>query len=169
MDSLILHVFYNGLPSSWSYIQPLKDYDHNWNIISRSYVLHNFTLNNICILRSYLYRPFHLFYASLILSHVRSLNDVNDLYIKVQTLVLLKWTPSFMSPTYIRNWWQHCCWAPLHEECPKHHGHKGDPRVKLGTCGVIGERAQVIIVWVRASGVKNASHPRRLGVTRVRP
>jgi hypothetical protein len=28
---------------------------------------------------------------------------------------------------------------------------------------------QVILVWVRASGIKNASHPRRLRVTRVRP
>ena len=39
----------------------------------------------------------------------------------------------------------------------------------LETCGTIGERAQVILVWVRASGHGNASHPRRLGVTRVRP
>ena len=23
--------------------------------------------------------------------------------------------------------------APFHEECPKHHGYKGDPRVKPGT------------------------------------
>ena len=38
-----------------------------------------------------------------------------------------------------------------------------------GTCGVIGERAQVILVWVRAPGVGNASHPQRLRVTRVRP
>ena len=51
-----------------------------------------------------------------------------------------------------------CC-APLHEECPQHHGHKGDPGVTPMTCGVIGERAQVILVWVRAPGVENASHP----------
>ena len=37
------------------------------------------------------------------------------------------------------------------------------------TCGTIGERTQVIIVWVKAPRVKNASHPHRLGVTRVRP
>ena len=30
------------------------------------------------------------------------------------------------------------CRAPLHEDCPKHHGHKGDPGVTLGTCGAIG-------------------------------
>ena len=36
------------------------------------------------------------------------------------------------------------------------------------TCGAVGERAQVILVWVRALGVKNASHLRRLGVMRVR-
>ena len=38
-----------------------------------------------------------------------------------------------------------------------------------GTCGTIGEKAQVILVWMRAGGVGNASHPRRLGVIRVRP
>ena len=42
------------------------------------------------------------------------------------------------------------CRAPLVEECPQHHGHKGDPGVTLGTCGAIGERTQVILVWVRA-------------------
>ena len=44
------------------------------------------------------------------------------------------------------------CHAPLLEECPQHHGHKGDPGVTPGTCGAIGERAQVILVWVRALG-----------------
>ena len=39
----------------------------------------------------------------------------------------------------------------------------------LGTCGAIGERAQVILVWVRARGVGNVSHPWRLGVMRIRP
>ena len=38
-----------------------------------------------------------------------------------------------------------------------------------GTCGAIGERAQVILVWMRAPGRGNASHPQRLGVTRVKP
>ena len=38
------------------------------------------------------------------------------------------------------------CRAPLFEECPQHHGHKGDPGVTPGTCGAIGERAQVILV-----------------------
>ena len=46
---------------------------------------------------------------------------------------------------------KYCC-APLLEECPQHHGHKGDPGVTPGTCGTIGERAQVILVWVRAPG-----------------
>ena len=53
--------------------------------------------------------------------------------------------------------------------CPKHHGHKGDPGVTPRTCGAGGERAQVILVWLRAPGVGNAFHPRRLGVMRVRP
>ena len=44
------------------------------------------------------------------------------------------------------------CRAPLLKECPQHHGHKGDPGVTPGTCGAIGERAQVILVWVRAPG-----------------
>jgi hypothetical protein len=62
------------------------------------------------------------------------------------------------------------CRAPLHEECPKHHhGHKGDPGVTPETCGAVGERVQVILVWVRAPGVGNVSHPQRLGVTRIRP
>ena len=33
----------------------------------------------------------------------------------------------------------HCC-APLYEECPQHHGHKGDPGVTPRTCAIIGER-----------------------------
>ena len=49
------------------------------------------------------------------------------------------------------------CRAPLHEECPKHHGHKGNPGVTSGTCGAVGERAQVILVWVRAPSVGNTS------------
>jgi len=47
----------------------------------------------------------------------------------------------------------HLCRAPLHEECPQHHGHKGDPGVTPGTCGAIGERDQVILMWVRAPGI----------------
>ena len=38
-----------------------------------------------------------------------------------------------------------------------------------GTCGAIGERAQVILVWVRALGRGNAFHLQELGVMRVRP
>ena len=44
------------------------------------------------------------------------------------------------------------CRTPLLEECPQHHGHKGDPGVTPGTCGAIGEKAQVILVWARAPG-----------------
>ena len=62
--------------------------------------------------------------------------------------------------------WQ--CRAPLHE-CPKHHGHKGDLEMTPKTCGAVGERAQVILVWVKALGVGNAPHPWRLGVTRLKP
>jgi hypothetical protein len=59
-------------------------------------------------------------------------------------------------------WWGECC-APLHKGCLKQQGHKGDPGVTPGTCGAGGEKAQVILVWVRAPGVGNASHPQRLG------
>jgi hypothetical protein len=45
------------------------------------------------------------------------------------------------------------CRAPLHKECPQYHGRKGGPEVTPGTCGVIGERDQVILVWVRAAGI----------------
>jgi hypothetical protein len=61
-----------------------------------------------------------------------------------------------------------CCRAPLHEKCPKHHGHKRDPGMTPGVYGDIDERAQVILVWVRALGIENASHLQRLGVMRVR-
>ena len=37
-----------------------------------------------------------------------------------------------------------------------------------GSCGADGERAQVILVWVKAPGVGNASHPQKLGVTRIK-
>ena len=60
------------------------------------------------------------------------------------------------------------CRTPFLDECPQYHGHKGDFGVTLGTCGAIGERAGVILVWVRAPGCGNASHPQGLGVTRIR-
>ena len=44
------------------------------------------------------------------------------------------------------------CHAPLLEQCPQYHGHKGDLRVTPGIGGALGERAQVILVWVRAPG-----------------
>jgi hypothetical protein len=31
-------------------------------------------------------------------------------------------------------------------------------------CGAIGERAYVILVWVKAPNIENASHPQRLGI-----
>ena len=61
------------------------------------------------------------------------------------------------------------CRPPLHEDYPQHHRYKGDPGMTPRIYGAIGKRAQVILVWVRAPGFGNTSHPRRLGVTRVRP
>ena len=61
-----------------------------------------------------------------------------------------------------------CCRASLHKECPNHLRHKGNSRVTSGTCGTNGEKAQVILVWVRAPGIGNASQPQGLGVMRVR-
>ena len=59
--------------------------------------------------------------------------------------------------------------APLHEDCMQHHGQEGDPGVTPGICGAIGKRTQVILVWVNAPCVENASHLWRLRVTRARP
>ena len=61
-----------------------------------------------------------------------------------------------------------CC-APLLKECLQYLRLKGDPGRMSGTCDAIGERAQVILMWVRAPGRVNAFHPQELGVTRVRP
>jgi hypothetical protein len=61
------------------------------------------------------------------------------------------------------------CRIYVYEEYLKHHGHKGDPGATPGTCGVVGERAQVILMWVRALDIGNVSHPKRLRATRVRP
>jgi hypothetical protein len=46
---------------------------------------------------------------------------------------------------------------------------QGDPGTTPGTCGADGENAQMLLVWVRAPGVGNASHPWGLRVMRVRP
>ena len=54
--------------------------------------------------------------------------------------------------------------APLHEECPKYCGHKGDPGLTSETCDAICESTQMILLWVRALGVENASHPWRLEI-----
>ena len=40
--------------------------------------------------------------------------------------------------------------VPFHEECLQHHGNKRDPGMTPETCGPIGERDQVILVWWRA-------------------
>ena len=53
--------------------------------------------------------------------------------------------------------------------CPKHPGYKVDPGVTPGTCGANGEKAQVILVWVRAPRVGNTSHPWGLRIMGVRP
>ena len=47
--------------------------------------------------------------------------------------------------------------TPLHEECPKYHGHKGEPRMTPGTSGAIGERAQAIPVWSWLRALKTPS------------
>ena len=46
--------------------------------------------------------------------------------------------------------------AYFHEECLKRQRHKRDPGVTPRTYGAVGEKAQVILVWVRAPGVENA-------------
>ena len=77
----------------------------------------------------------------------------------------------FGSKTRKNEWHYHnnffwCC-APFHEERLQHHGHNGTPKWCLGlVTSVIGERAQVVLVWVRGPHIENASHPRRLGFTK---
>ena len=51
------------------------------------------------------------------------------------------------------------CPTSLHKRCPKYHGHKRDLRATLENCGAAGERAQLILVGMKALGVRNASHP----------
>jgi hypothetical protein len=41
------------------------------------------------------------------------------------------------------------CRAPLYKECPKHHGHKGDPGVIPEICRADDEKAQMILVYMR--------------------
>lgn len=60
------------------------------------------------------------------------------------------------------------CRPPSYEGCPKHHGHKENLGVTLMTYGAGGERAQVILMWLRAPSVGNASHPQRIIVINVR-
>ena len=61
------------------------------------------------------------------------------------------------------------CRAPLLEECLQHHRYKEDPRVMLGTCGAIGERAQVILMWMRALGRWERLSPTKTRNHEVRP
>jgi hypothetical protein len=65
--------------------------------------------------------------------------------------------------------YEYTCCTPFYKECSKHHRHKGDLGVTPETCDANVERAQVFLVWLRASCVGNASHPQRLEVVRVRP
>jgi hypothetical protein len=44
--------------------------------------------------------------------------------------------------------------GPFREKCLKHHGRKGYPGVTPETYGDICEKAQVILMWVRAMGVE---------------
>ena len=46
--------------------------------------------------------------------------------------------------------------VPFYEACQQHHRHKGDLEVTSEIRGAIGEKAQVIIVWVRGPNVENA-------------
>ena len=42
-------------------------------------------------------------------------------------------------------------YTPLHKEWPKDHWHKSNPGVTPVTCGINGEKAQVMLLWMRAS------------------
>ena len=77
--------------------------------------------------------------ASLILRFVVTDATNYDILVCLQTLYPL----GFGLENYFEEAW---CRAPLHMKCPKYHLHKGDPGVVPGTCGAVGERAQVIPV-----------------------
>jgi hypothetical protein len=51
-------------------------------------------------------------------------------------------------------WWGGCR-TPLHEECPKYHGHKGDPGGTPKICGAVGEGSGR---WEHIPPTKNKSH-----------
>ena len=87
------------------------------------------------------------------------LNTLSQTRNDVDRLIVPRMQPSRCDPNHPMVQWVLQCHAPPHEECSQHHRHKGDPRVTHGACGAISERSQVILVWVRAKGVGNASHP----------
>jgi hypothetical protein len=61
-----------------------------------------------------------------------------------------------------------CSGFVLHTS-PNHHRHKRYPEGTPEICGAVGEKGQVILMWVRAPSVGDASHRQRLRVTRVKP
>ena len=46
---------------------------------------------------------------------------------------------------------------------------QGDPGVTLEICDADGEKALMILVWMRVPVIGNASHPRALRIMKVRP
>ena len=87
--------------------------------------------------------------------HVRTLDD----FLRLQTNKSVRLCAFAISKKQILNAIgvrARSCRAPLHKEYPKHHGHKGDPRVTPGTCGTVGERAQGILVWMRAQVLRTS-------------
>ena len=65
--------------------------------------------------------------------------------------------------------WVALCRAPMHEECPHHHGHKGGPRSDTRDLWCHWWEGPSDASVGEGPSVDNASHPQRLGVTRVRP
>ena len=55
----------------------------------------------------------------------------------------------------------YACCAPLYEECLQHQMHKEDYGVMPETCGIIGDKIQVNLLWMRALGIGNVSYPWR--------
>ena len=60
------------------------------------------------------------------------------------------------------------CHVLFFEGCLQYHMHKGDTKVTFETCGAIGEKAQVSLVWIKILNVENASHSQRLRVVRMK-
>ncbi len=81
----------------------------------------------------------HLASDSHLLNDLCEVNvETSSYYVKAHAILS---DHPFESNSVIENM-QFQCRAYLHIECPKHHGHKGNPEMTPRICGAVGERAK---------------------------